>query len=107
MFKCLRNEGPAYLSKDLEMLSSILGKQKLRSVNSLKVVPGKSKLKTIGKKIFYVTGPTLWNNLPEKLRFSVSKHSFGRNLKSFFEILWCINIYVLFGSHFLHNDLVA
>ena len=87
MFKCLRNEGPAYLSIDLEMLSSIPGKQKLRSANSLKIVPGKSKLKTIEKKFFYVTGPTLWNNLPEKLRFSVSKHSFGRNLKSsFFEI---------------------
>ena len=84
MFKCLHNEGPAYLSKDLEMLSSIPGKQKLRSANSLKVVPGKSRLKTIGKKNFYVTGPTLWNNPFEKLRFTVSKHSFGRNLKSYF-----------------------
>ena len=59
MFKCLRNRGPAYMSKDFEMLSSIPGKQKLRSANSLKVVPGESKLKIIGKKIFYVTGPTL------------------------------------------------
>ena len=42
MFKCLPNEGPAYLSKDFEMLSSIFGKQKLRSANSLKVVPDKS-----------------------------------------------------------------
>ena len=50
MFKCLRNEGPAYLSKDFEMLSSIPGKQKLRSANTLKVVPGK--LKTIVKKCF-------------------------------------------------------
>ena len=44
MFKCLRNEGPAYLSKDFEMLSSIPGKQKLRSANFLQVVPGESKL---------------------------------------------------------------
>ena len=42
MFECLHNEDPAYLSKDLEMLSSIPSKQKLRSANSLKVVPGKS-----------------------------------------------------------------
>ena len=83
MFECLHNEAPAYLSKNLEMLLSIPGKQKLRSANFMKVVPDKSKLKTIGKKIFYVTGPTQWNNLPEKLRFSVSKHSFGKNLKSY------------------------
>ena len=101
MFKCLRNEGPAYLSKDFKMLSSIPGKQKLRSVNSLKVVPGESKLKTIGKKMFYVTGPTRWNNLPEKLRFSVSKHFWKKSQRiSSFEILWCINVYVLFGSQF-------
>ena len=90
MFECLRNEGPAYLSKDFEMLSSILGKQKLRSTKFLKVVLGKSKLKTIGQKIFYVTGPTLWNNLPKKLRFSVSKllegisnHIFFRDLMAY------------------------
>ena len=59
MFKCLFDEGPAYLSRDFEMLSSISGKQKLSSVNLLKVVPGKYKLKTIGRKIFYVTDPTL------------------------------------------------
>ena len=57
MFKCLRNEGPVYLSKDFEMLSSIPGKQKLKSANSLKVVPGKSKLKTIEKKIFLCNWP--------------------------------------------------
>ena len=74
MFKCLHNEGPVYLSKNFEVLSSIPGKQKLRSNNSLKVVPGESRLKTLGRKMFYVTGPTLYNNLPEKLRFSVSKH---------------------------------
>ena len=46
MFKCLFDGGPAYLSKAFEMLSSIPGKQKLRSANSLKVVPEKYKLKT-------------------------------------------------------------
>ena len=83
VFKRLHNEGLAYLSKDFEMLSNIPGKQKLRSANSLKVVTSKSKLKIVEKKYFYVTGPTLWNNLPEKLRFSVSKHSFGKSLESY------------------------
>ena len=49
VFKCLRNEGLAYLLKNFEMLPSILGKQKLRAANSLKVVSGESRLKTIGR----------------------------------------------------------
>ena len=102
VFKRLHNEGPVYLSKNFEMLSSIPGKQKLRSANSLKVVPSGSRLKPIWRKMFYVTGPTLWDNLPEKLRFSVSKHFWKKpQIISFFEILWCImciNIYVLFNS---------
>ena len=64
MFKCLFDEGPAYLSKDFEMLSSIPGKQKLRSSNLLKVFADKDKLKTTEKKIFYAIGSTLWNNFP-------------------------------------------
>ena len=77
MFKCLLKEDPAYLSKNFEMLSSIPGKQKLRSANSLKVVPGESRLKNIGRRMFYVIGPTRWNNLHQKLRFS------ERNLKCY------------------------
>ena len=52
MFKCLFDEGPTYLSKDFEMLSSISGKQKLRSANLLKVVPGKYRFKATERKIF-------------------------------------------------------
>ena len=37
MVKCLSNEGPAYLSKYFEMLSSIPNKQKLGLSYSLKV----------------------------------------------------------------------
>ena len=66
------------------MLSSIPGKQKLRAVNSLKVVPGKYKLKITRRRLFHVTGLTLLNNLSEQLRFSASTHPFGRNLNSFF-----------------------
>ena len=49
MLKCLFDEGPAYLSKDFEMLSSIPDNQKLRSANLVKVVPGNYKLKTTEK----------------------------------------------------------
>ena len=52
MFKFLSNEGLAYLSRNFEILSSILGKQKLRPANLLNVVLGKGKLKTTGSKIF-------------------------------------------------------
>ena len=43
MFKCLFDEGLTYLLRDFNMLSSIPGKQKLISANSLKVDPGEYK----------------------------------------------------------------
>ena len=101
MFECLFDEGLAYLSRDLEILASIPCKQKLRSAYSLKVVPGKYKLKTTERKIFYVIGPTLWDNLSEKLRFPVSTPFWNKPQIFFFRALLATKYsYTILSKHF-------
>ena len=46
MYKCFANEGPAYLTRDLVPVASLLEKQRLRSAKSKDVVPNKHKLKS-------------------------------------------------------------
>ena len=83
MYKCLSNEGPAYLTGDLVPVASLPEKQRLRSAKSKDVVPNKHKLKSLGLRRFSVSGPKLWNNLPNSLKSSNSKKSFCRSLKTY------------------------
>ena len=83
MYKCLSNEGLAYLTRDLVLVASQPEKQRLRSAKSKDVVPKKHKLKSLGLKRPSVSGPKLWNNLPNSLKSSNSKKSFCRSLKTY------------------------
>ena len=76
MYKCLSNEGPAYLTRDLVPAASLQEKQRLRSAKSKDVVPNKHKLTSLGLRRFSVSGPKLWNNLPNSLKSSSSTKSF-------------------------------
>ena len=83
MYKRLFNEGSAYLTRDLVPVASLPEKQRLRSVKSKDVVPIKQKLKSLGLRRFSVSGPKLWNNLPNSLKSSSSTKSFCRSLKTY------------------------
>ena len=82
MDKCLSNERPAYLTRDLVPVASLPEKQRLRLAYSENVVPNKHKLKSLGLRSFSVRGPNVWNNLPKSLKSSCSTKSFGRFLKT-------------------------
>ena len=82
MYKCLSNEGSAYLTRDLVPVASLPEKQRLRSAKSKDVVPNKHKLKSLGLRRFSVSGPKLWNNLPNSLKSSSSTKTYQFN-KSF------------------------
>ena len=102
MYKCLSNEGPAYLTRDLVPVVNLPEKQRLRSAKSKDVVLNKHKLKSLGLRRFRVSGPKLWNNLPNSLKSSSSTKSFGRSLKTYllFSPITCsINIF----PHYLFN----
>ena len=76
MYKCLSNEGPAYLTSDLVPVANLPEKQRLRSAKSKDVVPNKLKLKSLGLRRFSVSGPKLWNNLPNSLKLQVQQNHF-------------------------------
>ena len=71
------------LTRDLVPVASLPEKQRLRSAKSKDVVPNKHKLKSLGLRRFSVSGPKLWNNLPNSLKSSSSTKSFGRSLKTY------------------------
>ena len=83
MYKCLSNEGSAYLTRDLVPVASLPEKQRLRSAKSKDVVPNKHKIKSLGLRRLSVSGPKLWNNLPNSLKSSSSTKSFCRFLKTY------------------------
>ena len=47
MYKCLSNEGLAYLTRDLVPVARLPGQQKLRSAESKNAIPNKLKFKPI------------------------------------------------------------
>ena len=76
MYKCLSNEGFAYLTCDLFPVASLLEKQRLKSAKSKDVVSDKHKLKSLRLRRFSVSGPKLWNNLPNSFKSSSSTNHF-------------------------------
>ena len=83
MYKCLSNEGPAYLTRDLIPFANLPEKQILRSAKSKDVVPNKHKPKSLRLRRFSVSGPKLWNNLPNSLKSSSLIKSFCISLKTY------------------------
>ena len=83
MYKCLSNEGSGYLTRDLVPVANLPKKQRLKSAKSKDVVPNKQKLESLGLRRFSVSGPRLWNNLPNSLKSSSSTKSFCRSLKTY------------------------
>ena len=66
VFKCLRGQGPAYLTSLLEEYHPA---RSLRSSCQSLLTKPKTKRK-YGDRAFSVAGPTLWNDLPDHLRNS-------------------------------------
>ena len=80
VFKALNGQGPIYLAEMLLQCSN--SEHDLRSsYDNLLVVPATDSV-TYGDRAFSVLGPSLWNNLPKKIRCSSSVPSFRSALKT-------------------------
>ena len=106
VFKALNGQGPIYLTEMLVPCSSC--EHNLRSsYDNLLVVPATESV-SYGYRAFSVLGPTLWNNLPKKIRCS-SVPSFKTALKthlfkqSFFFFFFFFKTMSLF-YRMLHTD---
>ena len=79
VYKALHNEAPSYIS---EMLHYYQPKRTLRSTKSNLLVVKKTRVR-YGARAFSVSGPSLWNDLPQEIRDSNSFSIFKRKLKTY------------------------
>ena len=78
----LTADGPVYLSDFLRIYTP---SRQLRSSSDTRILRIPTvRTKTFGRRSFSVQGPTLWNQLPKNLRYTVSSASFKRGLKTHF-----------------------
>jgi hypothetical protein len=84
MYRCLNGLAPAYLMGDCITISSMPGRRQLRSSTSGQLYIPRTRTMTFGPRSFKVSGPTIWNDLPDRMKDpSLSKDSFKKLLKTF------------------------
>ena len=84
MHRCLTGLTPSYLATDCIAISSMPGRRQLRSATSGQLYIPRTKTMTFGPRSFKVSGPTIWNDLPARLKdSSLSKNCFRKLLKTF------------------------
>ena len=86
VYKALHNEAPSYIS---EMLQYYQPERTLRSTKSNLLVVKRTRVR-YGARAFSVSGPSLWNKLPQEIRDSSSFSIFKRKLKThLFQQAYC------------------
>ena len=71
---------PPYLATDCISISSLPGRRQLRSATSGQLYIPRTKTMTFGPRSFKVSGPTIWNDLPARLKDSSLSKNFFRKL---------------------------
>ena len=81
----LHNKAPRYLVDCCVPVSDIASRQRLRSARRCLLTVPRHQRSRLGRLAFSVTGPTVWNLLPDQLRDSNCTESTSRqSLKTFF-----------------------
>ena len=81
VFKCLHDMVPEYLMRMIEKRESMRNTH-MGSDSTLLNIP-QTRKKTFAYRRFRVTGPRLWNNLPQHLREEGRVDTFKKKLKTF------------------------
>ena len=80
--KCLQGTAPSYLTSHCIPLSTLPNRWNLRSASAFKLHVPVTRTK-VGARAFSVSGPSLWNSLPDLVRNpNVSHQSFRKTLKT-------------------------
>ena len=84
MYRCLNGLAPSYLAADCIVVSAIPGRRQLRSATSGQLYIPRTRTVTFGPRSFKICGPTIWNELPARMKDpSLSFDSFRKLLKTF------------------------
>ena len=82
--KCLHGLAPSYLVRQCRPVSSVPGRQQLRSAAANKLDIPRTRTVRFGSRPFSVSGPVVWNSLPSELRRDeLSYNQFRSGLKTF------------------------
>ena len=69
MYRCHHNQAPRYLTDYCTPVSDTVFRQRLRSASSHQVFIPRYRLSTYGRRAFSVTSLTVWNSVPEGMRY--------------------------------------
>ena len=78
VYKCLNGQGPEYLT---ELLEVYIPSRDLRSASKFILVVPRCQTKTGGRSLS-ISGPTLWNSLPEDIKNDSSIGIFKKTVKN-------------------------
>jgi len=81
-YKVLHDTAPRYFGP-LDRVADLHGRRALRSASSSRLVVPMFRLYTVGSGSFNVSGPWIWNGLPEDVVSAPTFSSFQRRLKPF------------------------
>ena len=77
------NKSPAYISDVTLPVRHDLSRSRLHSADTTNVIVPRTRTK-FGERAFCVSGPTIWNSLPESLRAITCTATFKRHLTTHF-----------------------
>jgi len=82
VYRCLHGSAPGYLASDLQRVSHLNARRRLRSSTTSAVVAPRTVRSTIGDRTFPATAASVWNSLPESVRSSPSLQVFRSRMKT-------------------------
>jgi len=81
-YRCLHGLAPPYLADDLQRVSDLDARRRLRSASTHGLVVPPTRLSTVGDRAFPVAAARTWNGLPNFVTSSSSLPAFKRHLKT-------------------------
>jgi len=94
--RCLGRRAPSYLADYCVPVSTVPGRQHLRSASRRQLIVPRVRRSTFGARAFAIAGPTVWNSLPDSLRDpAVGPDQFRRDLKTHLFEWHCVSFSAL------------
>jgi len=78
VYRCLNGSAPGYLASDLQRVSHLNARWRLRSSTTSALVAPRTVRATIGDRTFPAAAASVWNSLPESVRASPSLQVFAQ-----------------------------
>jgi len=82
VYRCLHGLAPQYLANELQLVSSLDARRRLRSATTDALVVPPTRLSTVGDRAFSVAAARVWNSLPVSVTSAATLNTFKQRLKT-------------------------